>query len=62
MRSPLSLCALLMAAAVAAVSTTGDRLLVVFNDVADKAGYSKFLGDLESVYPRRSRAEEDPDG
>ena len=49
MRSLLSFLALLWVTAVSAISTTGDRLLVVLDDVADKATYSKFLGDLESA-------------
>ncbi|KAF6829388.1 dolichyl-diphosphooligosaccharide-protein glycosyltransferase 48kD subunit [Colletotrichum musicola] len=48
MRSLLSLCLLFLAAAVHAVSVTGGRLLAVLDDVAEKEGYSKFLGDLES--------------
>ncbi|OLN96674.1 Dolichyl-diphosphooligosaccharide-protein glycosyltransferase subunit wbp1 [Colletotrichum chlorophyti] len=48
MRSLLSLCLLLLAATVHAVSVTGGRLLAVLDDVSEKEGYSKFLGDLES--------------
>ncbi|KXH25438.1 dolichyl-diphosphooligosaccharide-protein glycosyltransferase 48kD subunit [Colletotrichum nymphaeae SA-01] len=48
MRSLLSLCLLFLAAAVHAVSVTGGRLLAILDDVAEKEGYSKFLGDLES--------------
>ncbi|KAI0019947.1 Dolichyl-diphosphooligosaccharide-protein glycosyltransferase 48kDa subunit [Xylariomycetidae sp. FL0641] len=48
MRSLLSFLVLLLAAVVQAVSSSGDRLLVVLEDVAEKAGYSKFLGDLEA--------------
>ncbi|KAJ0162613.1 Dolichyl-diphosphooligosaccharide--protein glycosyltransferase subunit wbp1 [Colletotrichum tanaceti] len=48
MRSLLSLCLLFLAATVHAVSVTGGRLLAVLDDVAEKEGYSKFLGDLES--------------
>ncbi len=46
-----SVLALLLAAvsAVQALSVTGSRLLAVFDDVADKATYSSFLGDLESA-------------
>lgn len=50
MRSLVSLGLLLIASVVSALSTTGDRLLVVLDNVADKASYSQFLGDLESVY------------
>ncbi|KAK0729866.1 Dolichyl-diphosphooligosaccharide--protein glycosyltransferase subunit WBP1 [Lasiosphaeris hirsuta] len=48
MRSLLSFFAFLFVAAVSAISTTGDRLLVVLDDVTEKAGYSRFFGDLES--------------
>jgi len=48
MRSLLSWAVLLFVAVVSAISTAGDRLLVVLDDVADKEGYSKFLGDLET--------------
>jgi len=51
MRSLVSLFVLLFAALVSAVSTSGSRLLVVLDDVADKAGYSKFLSDLEGMFP-----------
>lgn len=37
---------LAFAAVVSAVSTTGDRLLVIADDVAEKATYSKFFADL----------------
>lgn len=43
-------CLLLFLAAVAqALSATGDRLLSIWEDVADQKLYSKFLGDLESM-------------
>ncbi|KAK4162445.1 Dolichyl-diphosphooligosaccharide--protein glycosyltransferase subunit wbp1 [Cladorrhinum sp. PSN259] len=48
MRSLLSLFAFLFAVSVSAVSTTGNRLLAILDDVADKENYSKFLGDLTS--------------
>ncbi|KAK0703520.1 Dolichyl-diphosphooligosaccharide--protein glycosyltransferase subunit WBP1 [Lasiosphaeria miniovina] len=51
MRSLLSFFALVWAVAVSAISTTGDRLLVVLDDVADQSSYSKFLGDLTSLSP-----------
>ncbi|KAM0740347.1 hypothetical protein ACQRIT_005531 [Beauveria bassiana] len=35
-----------LAAATSALSTTGSRLLVVLDDVADKAAYGQFFGDL----------------
>ncbi|AEO54773.1 hypothetical protein MYCTH_2297768 [Thermothelomyces thermophilus ATCC 42464] len=49
MRSLLSfVVAFVFAAVVSAVSTSGNRLLAILDDVADKDNYSKFLGDLES--------------
>jgi oligosaccharyltransferase complex subunit beta len=48
MRSLVSFVVVLLVAVVSAISTTGNRLLVVLDDVAEKEGYSKFLGDLES--------------
>ncbi|KAL2269601.1 hypothetical protein VTJ83DRAFT_1785 [Remersonia thermophila] len=48
MRLSLSFAAALFAAAVSAVSTTGNRLLVILDDDGDKHVYSKFLGDLKS--------------
>lgn len=47
MRSLLSLLALLLAAVVSAVSTTGNRLLVVLDDVAEKEAYGYFISDLK---------------
>ncbi|KAI2637767.1 Dolichyl-diphosphooligosaccharide-protein glycosyltransferase 48kDa subunit [Hypomontagnella submonticulosa] len=47
MKSLISLFVLLCAALVHAISSSGDRLLVVLEDVAEKETYSKFLGDLE---------------
>ncbi|KAG7291747.1 hypothetical protein NEMBOFW57_001767 [Staphylotrichum longicolle] len=47
MRSLFSFLAFLSAAVVSALSTSGNRLLVVLEDVAEKENYSKFLGDLE---------------
>ncbi|KAH0495934.1 hypothetical protein TgHK011_009459 [Trichoderma gracile] len=46
MWSILSVAAALFAAAVSAVSTSGNRLLVVLDDVAEKEAYGQFLGDL----------------
>ncbi|KAI0013821.1 Dolichyl-diphosphooligosaccharide-protein glycosyltransferase 48kDa subunit [Xylariaceae sp. FL0662B] len=46
MKSLVSFIVLLLVAAVQAISSSGNRLLVVLEDVAEKAGYSKFLGDL----------------
>ncbi|KAG5924729.1 hypothetical protein E4U42_004557 [Claviceps africana] len=46
MRTLLSAVVLLLAAVVSAVSTTGNRLLVVLDDVADKDHYKHFFGDL----------------
>lgn len=45
----LSVAALLFAAAASAVSTAGNRLLVVLDDVAEKDTYGQFLGDLTGV-------------
>ncbi|KAI0191929.1 Dolichyl-diphosphooligosaccharide--protein glycosyltransferase subunit WBP1 [Astrocystis sublimbata] len=48
MRSLVSFLLLALAAVAQAISANGgNRLLVILEDVADKAGYSKFLGDLE---------------
>ncbi|KAH7037611.1 dolichyl-diphosphooligosaccharide-protein glycosyltransferase 48kD subunit [Microdochium trichocladiopsis] len=47
MRSFLSLAAVLLAAVANAASFSGDRLLVILEDAAEKAAYSKFLADLE---------------
>ncbi|KAH8838365.1 hypothetical protein MCOR27_009470 [Pyricularia oryzae] len=44
----LSLLFLLLAATVSAVSSSGNRLLAVLEDVAEKEKYSKFMGDLQS--------------
>ncbi|KAG6206149.1 hypothetical protein E4U35_001968 [Claviceps purpurea] len=46
MQSILSIAVLLLAAVVSAVSTTGNRLLVVLDDVAEKDSYKQFFGDL----------------
>jgi oligosaccharyltransferase complex subunit beta len=48
MRSLLSVLVFVLAAVVSAISTSGNRLLVILDDVAEKESYSKFLGDLES--------------
>ncbi|KAK4124885.1 Dolichyl-diphosphooligosaccharide-protein glycosyltransferase 48kDa subunit [Parathielavia appendiculata] len=48
MRSLFSLFLFLFAAVVSAISASGNRLLVILEDVAEKTNYSKFLGDLES--------------
>ncbi|KAI1460226.1 Dolichyl-diphosphooligosaccharide-protein glycosyltransferase 48kDa subunit [Annulohypoxylon moriforme] len=47
MKSLISFVVLFWVVLVNAVSSSGDRLLVVLEDVAEKEGYSKFLGDLE---------------
>ncbi|KAI1080216.1 Dolichyl-diphosphooligosaccharide-protein glycosyltransferase 48kDa subunit [Whalleya microplaca] len=47
MKSLVSFVVLLLVAVVQAVSSSGGRLLVVLEDVAEKAGYSKFFGGLE---------------
>ncbi|KAM4063717.1 oligosaccharyltransferase 48 kDa subunit beta domain-containing protein [Hirsutella rhossiliensis] len=48
MRSFISLVVLLFAAAAAALSTAGNRLLAVLDNVADRDAYSQFLGDLKT--------------
>lgn len=55
MQSLLSLVLLFLAAVAHAASSSGNRLLVVLEDVADKAGYSQFFGDLECTYRPPSR-------
>ncbi|GAW19579.1 hypothetical protein ANO14919_090670 [Xylariales sp. No.14919] len=48
MRSLVSFLLLALVASVQAISSSGgNRLLVILEDVAEKAGYSKFFGDLE---------------
>ena len=49
MKSLFTLLVLLLAAVVRAVSSTGSRLLVILDDVTDKADYSTFFGDLSSM-------------
>lgn len=49
MRSFLSLAAVLLAGVANAVSSSGDRLLVILEDVANKVEYSKFFADLEGM-------------
>lgn len=50
MRSLLSFVVLLFAAVVAAVSTTGNRLLVLADNVdSDKLAYGAFLADLRGI-------------
>ncbi|KHO01343.1 Oligosaccharyl transferase complex, subunit Wbp1 [Metarhizium album ARSEF 1941] len=51
MRSILGAAALVFAAAVSAISTAGNRLLVVLDDVSDKDKYSRFFGDLKALGP-----------
>ncbi|KYK58967.1 hypothetical protein DCS_00094 [Drechmeria coniospora] len=46
MRSLLSVAVCLLAATAAAVSTSGNRLLVLLDNVADKDAYNHFFGDL----------------
>jgi hypothetical protein len=50
MRSLVSVLVLVLATVVSAISSAGDRLLAIVDDVADKAKYSTFLGDLESAF------------
>lgn len=46
MKSFVSFLLLFVAAVVQATSSTGSRLLVVLDDAAEKADFSKFFGDL----------------
>jgi oligosaccharyltransferase complex subunit beta len=48
MRSVLSLAVLLCATLVSALSTTGSRLLVVLDELADKEAYHYFLDDIQA--------------
>lgn len=50
MRLSLSVVISALAAATSALSTTGSRLLVVLDDVADKAAYGQFFGDLAGEF------------
>lgn len=47
MRSLIKLALLLFAVAAAAMSTAGNRLLVVLDNVADQDAYAQFFGDLK---------------
>ncbi|CAJ2504014.1 Uu.00g114080.m01.CDS01 [Anthostomella pinea] len=47
MKFLVSFLVLVFAAVAQAISSSGSRLLVILEDVAEKAGYSKFLADLE---------------
>ena len=49
MKSLFSFLVLLLASLAYAASSTGDRLLAIFDDVEEKGSYSKFLGDLEGL-------------
>ncbi len=49
MRWLLSLLLLGFLGAVNALSSSGNRLLVVLEEAAEKAKYSKYLGDLEGT-------------
>ncbi len=49
MRWSISLLLLGLLGLVQALSSSGSRLLVVLEDLADKSKYSKFLGDLEGM-------------
>ena len=50
MRWLLSCLVLALVGAVQALSTSGNRLLVVVEEAAEKAKYSKFWADLEGGY------------
>lgn len=49
MRWILSFLLLGLLGIVQALSSSGNRLLVVLEDLAEKDKYSKFIGDLESM-------------
>lgn len=51
MRSLLSLVLFLFAALVSAVSTAGNRMLVVTDSPADKEAYTTFFRDLSGIHP-----------
>jgi oligosaccharyltransferase complex subunit beta len=51
MRSLLSLVVFLFAALVSAVSTTGNRLLVILDTPKDKEAYTTFFRDLSGMNP-----------
>lgn len=48
MKFLLSSLLLCLAAVAHAASSTGERLLTIFEDVEEKSLYSRFIGDLES--------------
>lgn len=50
MRWSISLLLLGLLGLVQAISYSGDRLLVVLEELAEKEKYSKFLGDLEGMW------------
>ena len=50
MRWIFSVLLLGIAAVVQAVSSSGNKLMVVLEELADKAKYSKYFGDLEGEY------------
>lgn len=54
MRSLLSLVVFLFAALVSAVSTTGNRLLVILDTPKDKEAYTTFFRDLSGMKPPMS--------
>ena len=54
MRWLLSFLLLGLLSVVHAVSSSGSKLLVVLEELADKTKYSKYLADLESAYISRS--------
>lgn len=51
MRWTLSFLLLAFLATVQAVSSVGNKLLVVIEELAEKSKYSKYLGDLEGKDP-----------
>lgn len=49
MRCLLSFLLLGLAAVTQAVSSSGDKLLVVLEELSDKPKYTKYFGDLEGM-------------
>lgn len=51
MRLLVSFCALALLGLVHALSSAGNRLLVVIEEAGDREKYSQFWGDLEGMLP-----------
>lgn len=56
MRSFFSFLLLALCGIAAAVSSSGNRLLIVLEDLADKTKYSKYFGDLEGMWSEERNA------